>query len=391
MTQHAKLSASGASRWLACTPSVKLEENYENTTSVYAEEGTFAHEYGELLLSLEYDYIKKRSFNTKLKKLQVNDHFNKELEEYVGIYANTVIEFVNELKVNCKNVVVFLEQRVDFSAWVPGGFGTADVIVIADGIMHIMDLKYGKGVPVTAKGNSQLKIYGLGAYSEFGFLCGIEKIKMTIIQPRLENISSVEVTLEELLNWAEEEVKVKAEMAYNGDGEYISGEHCRFCKAKNDCRKRASDNIELAKKYDFADEDTLNEFEIADILCWAKDVTDWLKDIQDFALKQAENKGIKYPGFKLVEGRSNRKYTDETKVAEVLKENDFTEDVIYKPQALKGITDLEKTLGKKAFNELLSDMVAKPEGKPTLVSITDKRPEINSIEKAKADFANVEI
>lgn len=390
MTQHAKLSASGASRWLACTPSVRLEENYENTTSVYAEEGTFAHEYGELLLSLEYDYIKKRSFNTKLKKLKENDFYSKELEEYVQSYANTVIEFVNELKATNQNVIVFLEQRVDFSDWVPDGFGTGDVVAIADNTLHIMDLKYGKGVPVFAEGNSQLRLYGLGAYSEFGFLYDIEKVKMTIIQPRLDNISTEELELTKLLTWADE-VKVKAEMAYNGEGEYISGDHCRFCKAKNDCRKRATDNIELAKKYDFKDEDTLNEFEIADILCWAKDVTDWLKDIQDFALKQAENKGIKYPGFKLVEGRSNRKYVDETKVAEVLKENEFTEDVIYKPQALKGITDLEKTLGKKAFNELLSDMISKPEGKPTLVSITDKRSEINSIDKAKEDFANIEI
>jgi hypothetical protein len=390
MTQHAKLSASGASRWLACTPSVRLEGNYENTTSVYAEEGTFAHEYGELLLSLEYDYIKKRSFNTKLKKLKENDFYSKELEEYVQSYANSVIEFVNELKATNQNVIVFLEQRVDFSDWVPGGFGTGDVVAIADNTLHIMDLKYGKGVPVFAEGNPQLRLYGLGAYSEFGFLYDIEKVKMTIIQPRLDNISTEELELTTLLTWANE-VKVKAEMAYNGEGEYISGDHCRFCKAKNDCRKRAEDNIELAKKYDFADTDTLNEFEIADILCWAKDVTDWLKDIQDFALKQSENKGIRYPGFKLVEGRSNRKYTDETKVAEVLKENDFTEDVIYKPQVLKGITDLEKTLGKKAFNELLSDMVSKPDGKPTLVSITDKRPEINSIDKAKEDFANIEI
>ncbi|WP_315168734.1 DUF2800 domain-containing protein [Metaclostridioides mangenotii] len=390
MTVHAKLSASGASRWLACTPSVKLEGNYENTTSVYAEEGTFAHEYGELLLSLEYDYIKKRSFNTKLKKLKENDFYSKELEEYVQSYVNSVIEFVNELKATNQNVIVFLEQRVDFSDWVPDGFGTGDVVAIADNTLHIMDLKYGKGVPVFAEGNPQLRLYGLGAYSEFGFLYDIEKVKMTIIQPRLDNISTEELELTTLLTWADE-VKVKAEMAYNGEGEYISGDHCRFCKAKNDCRKRASDNIELAKKYDFADTDILNEFEIADILCWAKNVTDWLKDIQDFALKQAENKGIKYPGFKLVEGRSNRKYVDETKVAEVLKENEFTEDVIYKPQALKGITDLEKTLGKKAFNELLSDMISKPEGKPTLVSITDKRSEINSIDKAKEDFANVEI
>ncbi len=160
MTQHAKLSASGASRWLACTPSVKLEGNYENTTSVYAEEGTFAHKYGELLLSLEYDYIKKRSFNTKLKKLKENDFYSKELEEYVQSYANSVIEFVNELKATNKNVIVFLEQRVDFSDWVPDGFGTGDVVAIADNTLHIMDLKYGKGVPVFAEGNPQLRLYG---------------------------------------------------------------------------------------------------------------------------------------------------------------------------------------------------------------------------------------
>ena len=391
MTQHAKLSASGASRWLACTPSVRLEENYENTTSVYAEEGTFAHEYGELLLSLEYDYIKKRSFNTKLKKLKENEFYSKELEDYIQSYADSVIEFVNELKAKSKNILVFLEQRVDFSNWVPNGFGTGDVVVVADDTLHIMDLKYGKGVPVSAERNPQLRLYALGAYSEFGFLYDIEKVKMTILQPRLDNISTDEMELEDLIKWADEEVKVKAEMAYNGEGDFESGDHCRFCKARNDCRKRAEDNIELAKKYDFAGTDVLNEFEIADILSWEKKVSDWLKDIKDFALQQAENSGVKYPGFKLVEGRSNRKYIDESKVVEVLKENGFDEEKLYKPITLKGISDMEKTLGKKSFNELLNDYIIKPDGKPTLVSITDKRPELNSIDKAKEDFANVDI
>jgi len=391
MTQHAKLSASGASRWLACTPSVRLEENYENTTSIYAEEGTFAHEYGELLLSLEYNYIKKRSFNSKLKKLKENEFYSKELEEYIHSYADSVIEFVNELKAKSKNILVFLEQRVDFSNWVPDGFGTGDVVVIADDTLHIMDLKYGKGVPVSADSNPQLRLYALGAYSEFGFLYDIEKVKMTILQPRLDNISTDEMDLEDLLKWADEEVKVKAEMAYNGEGDFESGDHCRFCKARNDCRKRAEDNIELAKKYDFAGTDVLNGFEIADILSWEKKVSDWLKDIKDFALQQAENNGVKYPGFKLVEGRSNRKYIDEGKVVEILTENGFDEEKLYKPMTLKGISDMEKTLGKKSFNELLNDYIIKPDGKPTLVSITDKRPELNSIEKAKEDFANVDI
>ncbi|UDN60590.1 DUF2800 domain-containing protein [Clostridioides sp. ES-W-0016-02] len=383
--QHARLSASGAHRWLHCTPSIKLEENYPSSTSIYAEEGTVAHELAETKLMLEYEKISKKIYNARIKKIQKSEYYNSEMEDYIQSYVDNVIELVNDSKAICDDVIVMLEERLDFSEWVPEGFGTGDVIVISDGILQVIDLKYGKGLEVSAIENPQLRLYGLGSYNQFEMLYDIDLVKTTIIQPRLDNISSEEIEVTKLLTWGED-VKKKAQMAFNGEGDFVSGDHCGFCRAKNDCRKRAEDNLEKAKKYDFADTFTLNEYEIADILGLAKNVQDWLKDVQSYALEQAEKHGVKYPGYKLVEGRSNRKYVDEQEVANVLLSSDYEEDKIYKPRVLKGITDMEKAIGKKDFVNLLNDLIIKPVGKATLVLESDKRPEINSIDSAKKDF-----
>ncbi len=383
--QHARLSASGAHRWLHCTPSIKLEENYPPSTSIYAEEGTVAHELAEVKLMLEYEKISEKVYNARIKKIQKSEYYNSEMEDYIQSYVENVVELVNDSKAICDDVIVMLEERLDFSEWVPEGFGTGDVVVISDGILQVIDLKYGKGLEVSAIENPQLRLYGLGSYNQFEMLYDIDLVKTTIIQPRLDNISSEEIEVIKLLTWAED-VKKKAQMAFNGEGNFVSGDHCKFCRAKIDCRTRAEDNLKLARKYDFADTFTLNEYEIADILGFAKNVQDWLKDVQSYALEQAEKHGVKYPGYKLVEGRSNRKYVDEQEVANVLLNSDYDEEKIYKPRTLKGISDMEKAIGKKSFTNLLSDLIIKPVGKATLVAESDKRAEINSIDSAKKDF-----
>ena len=268
-----------------------------------------------------------------------------------------------------------IEQKLDFSEWVPKGFGTGDFIVIADGTMEICDLKYGKGVPVSAKNNPQMRLYALGAISEFSFLFDIENVKMTIIQPRLDSISTDEVSTNDLLEWAEKVLKPTAELAFKGEGEFKAGEHCGFCRAKRVCKARANKNLELAK-YEFRSTETLSKKDISDILGKADELVKWAKDIQQHALEQALQ-GTQYKGWKVVEGRSNRKYTDTSKVADVLIANEYTEDKIYKPKELQGLTNMEKLVGKKKLNQLIGDLIEKPQGKPVLVPEKDKRPVFN--------------
>lgn len=384
MAAHAKLSASGAKRWMSCTPSVAFESQYPNDTSTYAEEGTFAHELSELILNYNLNNITKRAFNKKYKELQTNQYYSQELMDYVEGYVNNVMEFVYTARSKCKDAVVLLEQRLDFSTWVPEGFGTGDVVIIADGELHIIDLKYGKGVPVVAEDNPQLRLYGLGALSEFELLYDIETVKMSIIQPRLDLLTSSELVVEDLLEWAETQVKPKAALAMDGQGDFVAGDHCKFCRGKATCRARAEKNLELTK-FEFAKPDALMGEEIGEILKVAGQLSDWIKDVQAYALDQAENHGKKFDGWKLVEGRSNRKYVDEIQVANALKGMGYEEAIIYE-KSLLGITAMEKAIGKKAFAEALGELIIKPSGKPTLVVESDKRPELNTANSAKADF-----
>lgn len=381
MAKHAILSASGASRWIACPPSARLEQNFENKTSAAAEEGTLAHELGELSLRLQLGEMTKRKFSSEFKKIESNELYTKDMPDYVEIYTDTCMEKVAEARAKTPDAILSIEQRLDFSEWVPEGFGTGDFVIIADGTMEICDLKYGKGVPVSAIGNKQMRLYALGAIAEFEFLYDIEKVKMTIIQPRLDSISTDEMTAEDLLKWAESELKPTAELAFKGEGEFCAGDHCTFCNAKAVCKARADKNMELAK-YEFADSNVLNELEIADILGKADELAKWAKDVQEYALDVSVNKGVVFPGYKVVEGKSNRKYTDEAKIAEILLEQGFIETIIY-TKKLTGITNMESAIGKKEVNRLIGDYIEKPPGKPTLAVESDKRPVFNS---AKADF-----
>lgn len=368
--KHALLSASSAYRWLACPPSALLSAKYEDTSSSYAQEGTAAHALAE------YKVLKAlgRKAGDPTENL---DYFNEEMDEATDAYAGYVFEQVAEAKKATTDPIVLVEQRVDFSTYVPDGFGTADALIIADSKLFITDLKYGRGVLVEADHNPQLMCYALGAYEMFSALYDIETVSMTIFQPRRDNVSVFEIKASDLLGWAENTLKPAATLAAQGEGEFTVGEHCRFCKAKADCRARAEANLALAR-YDFALPPTLTDADIEAILPLLDELTSWAEDIKAYALTRAVA-GKEWHGYKLVAGRSNRKYVNEDAVAKKVSDAGFNP---YEEKLL-GITAMTKLLGKNRFEELLEGLIEKPQGKPTLVPESDKRPAMNS---AKEDF-----
>jgi hypothetical protein len=383
--KHAILSPSSASRWLECTPSARLEQQFPDKSGEAAQEGTLAHSLGELLIQQKLGFIVKKSFDKKLKEIQANKFYDVAMHEHCDNYAVHVIEKLNEAKSHTSDAELFLEHTLDLTEYLPEGFGTGDSIIIANHILDITDFKYGKGVAVTAENNKQMMVYGLGALCEFGILFDIRIVRMTIFQPRLDIISVWEIPVEELRNWAETELKPRAALAFAGEGEYIPGHHCKFCKAKNQCKALANHNLELAK-YDFKDPNLLTDQDVSDIIGRAKVFTDWLKGLLQYALVEAVNHGKVWPGYKIVEGKSNRTYSDQKKVGEVLMEAGFSEELIYKKE-LVGITDMTKNLGTKKFKELVECYLIKPSGKPTLAPISDKRLEFNGADKVALDFA----
>ena len=384
MGAHALLSASSAHRWMHCPPSARLEENFENTTSVFAEEGTFMHELGELKLS-KYIRVKKQvAYKKKLKVLQSSEFFNSEIEEAVEAYVNFAIELIEATKQKCKDPIILLEQRLDFSKYVESGFGTGDLVIVADGTLEIVDLKGGKGVAVSAECNPQMQLYALGALTLFDCLYDIQNVRMTICQPRLDSISTYELSAEQLLAWAEDVLKPAAQLAWNGEGEFAPSEYtCKFCRAKATCRARADKNLEMAR-FEFRQASLLTKDEISEILSQADAIAAWCKDIWAWAEARAID-GEEFEGFKIVEGRSNRAYGDEKAVIEKLTEAGYSDEKIF-AKSLKGITALEKMLGKKLFSEVLDGLITKPPGKYTMVSDSDKRQAITLNNTAEADF-----
>ena len=359
---HALLSPSASRRWLECPPSVRRTELMEDKPSAYADEGTLAHSIAEGKLKSHLGYAEN--------PIKCEDAL---MDEYTDDY----VAFVDEQMSVLENPSAFVEQRVDCSKYVPECYGTCDALIISDGVLHICDLKYGTGVKVDAVGNDQLRIYALGAFEMFSCLYDISTVRMSIFQPRLSHSDTWELPIDELLKWANEVLVPAAKQAWNGQGEFKAGEHCRFCKAKSNCRKRAEYNLELAR-YDFEPPATLDNIEIAAILAKADELVSWVTDVKEYALRQALS-GVTYDGFKVVEGRSNRKYTDENAVVEAVKTAGFDP---YEHSVL-GITAMTALLGKKKFTELLGGIVEKPQGKPTLVPMSDKRPAINT---ANEDF-----
>lgn len=365
---HAILSASASARWIACPPSAKLNAELPDTTSEYAREGTCAHELAE------YKVNKMLGIEAK-NPTESLDFYDSEMEDCTESYAQYIAEQIAKYD----SPVVMVEQRLDFSKYVPGGFGTGDCVIVADDVLTVIDYKHGKGVPVSAENNSQMMLYALGALELFDSLYDIREICMIIFQPRLENVSEFTMTVNTLLDWAENELRPKAELAEKGEGEFCAGEHCRFCKIKATCRKRAEYNLMLAQ-YDFAPPDMLEDTEIEAILEKVEALTAWAADVKEYALSQALA-GKQWTGYKVVEGKSNRKYTDENAVAAAVK---AIGKYPYSEPEILGITAMTKLLGgKKKFDELLSKYVCKPQGKPTLVPASDKRKAWNP---AQEDF-----
>lgn len=379
MAQHALLSASGAHRWMVCTKSPRLEESMEEETSFYAEEGTLAHELAELKIAKEAGFISKQKYTSRTKKLRQNLLFNDEMEQATEAHKEFCMERFNEARAETKDAVMMLEQRLDFSPWVSEGFGTSDTTIITNKTLEIIDLKYGKGIAVSAIDNPQMKLYALGAINQFGFLFDLETVVMTISQPRLDSISSFKLSVDELLKWADEVVKPRAELAFKGEGDFVAGEHCRFCKVKATCRARAEENLKLAC-LDFQSPPLLTDEEVVEVLTTVDQLIGWAKDVQEYAFAKAVNENKEWPGMKLVEGRGSRKYSDENAVVEALTAAGIDREVIYK-KSLNTITALEKQLGKKTFQELLGSHITKAPGKIKLVAEEDKRPEIKLHQK----------
>lgn len=387
---HALLSASGAHRWVNCTPSARLEEEYgEKKTSTYAAEGTLAHELAELMLRQDVlEDITTKEFKQSFEAIANNDLFSAEMLDVLPIYTDYCRDQFIEAKASNPHAVIVLETKLDLTEFVPESFGTADCTIINDDIIEVIDLKYGKGVPVYADWNKQLMLYALGALRKYDTMYDIETVRMTIIQPRINNISSFVISVKDLLAWANEELRPAAEAAFNGTGELNAGEWCRFCAVKNQCRKLYEKQMELAK-YEFAKAEMLTDEEIAEIILKVPSLIEWLNSIVEWAKKQAINNNKIWPGLKLVAGTSRRKWiADETKVAQTIfaRFPELSEDEVFETK-LTTITNMQKVVGKKAFDAMLSDLVIKPAGTPVLVGEDDKRPALGD-QQAKIDFAD---
>lgn len=369
---HALLSASSSARWLACPPSAVAAEAYPNEQTEFTQEGTLAHEVAEQVANereaLDWQLIGKPSVTA-------------EMIECAQGYRDYIQE-----QTKSEHATVLLEQRVDFSPWVPEGFGTADCIIIQGDTMDVIDYKYGKGVVVSAEDNPQMKLYGLGALNDYGFACDVSKVRLHIYQPRLNNISVDELTVDELLVWAENTVKPTAAKAIKGKGNYSPGEHCRFCPHAGRCRALTKVCTEHINTHGIkASVEVLAPWEVAEVLRMEPLVSLWLKRVKDQALTTLLNGG-EVPGYKVVEGKlGNRKWTDEIKVVEILKDagyqlNDITETKLLSPSSM------DKSIGKKKVAELLTELIDRAPGAPTVVLETDKRPAYDRLAEAQKDF-----
>lgn len=384
MAKHALLSASGAHRWLECTPSAQLELQFPQSTSEYAEEGTAAHELCELTARYWLGEISEAEYENQRDELAKGKYYNAEMQECANDYAKFVAEKTVAARETCEDAFTALEVRVDFSKYVKDGFGTGDCIIVSDNVLEIIDFKYGKGVRVEAAGNPQMKLYALGAYLEYNTLFDIDSVRMTIFQPRLSGVqSSDEITVKELLEWAEKYVKPRAKLAYKGEGEFAPSEEvCKFCRAKAQCKARADKNLKL---FDEApDVLLLTPEDAGKILEQAGDIQSWLADLESL-VSSTLLAGQPVEGWKMVEGRSNRRFADELKVVDAMKAAGYDESLLYERKLIT-LTQMEKDFGKKAVAETLGELIVKPQGKPTLAPAKDKRPEFRPEEQLLAEF-----
>jgi hypothetical protein len=373
MGAHALLSASASHRWLQCPPSARLEEKLPESKSDFAEEGSLAHEIAELKLR-KYciEPIGARSFNARIKKFKEHSLFQEEMLKHTDTYLDYIAGVLHGFS---SPPYVAAEKRIDYSSYAPEGFGTGDCIIIGGNILHIIDFKYGKGVPVSAKDNPQMMLYALGAYTEYSFLYPIDTVKMTIVQPRFENTSEDIKSIEELLTWGES-IKPIALMAFNGEGEYSSGDHCRFCRAKALCRARADRYLSLEEFHKMRPP-LISKEEIGEILKRAQELSAWVKSLEEFALNECLQ-GKDVPGWKLAPGRAVRQFTNQDEAFKVLMDNGFEETMLYERKPLT-LTETEKLIGKAKFKELLGAYIHTPPGKPTLALNEDKREPLKRI------------
>ena len=372
---HARFSPSASKRHLTCTPSLLLEEQFPDATSDFALEGTAGHALAEHLIK---KYLKIRS------RRPTSDYYTDEPVEAVEDYVGYVKEQIEAARTSDTTATFAVEQRINVDSYVKDCFGTADMVIVIKDVLHIIDLKLGKGVPVSAEENTQLMIYALGAIDSYDFLYDFQRVKLTIYQPRLQRLSSWETTIAYLRQWADTALKPKGAMALAGEGEYSPGEHCRFCKAKNQCRARADEMLRLTQ-LEFKVAPLLSDDEIAEVISKADELARWASDIYAYAQDKAITEGKEWTGYKLVRGKTNRKYTDEENVIEAANKAGYKD--IFKT-SLIGITEMEKLMGKKKFNDILGDLVYKPEGKLTLVPKSDKREAVH-ISTATEDFKEV--
>ena len=382
---HALLSASSAHRWLECTPSARLEESFseDEESSVYAAEGTFAHELAETELLYAVDQIELNEYVRRKNELAKSEFHNSENTDEVEKYVSYVLDAWSDAKKLDAFAEIIIEDRMDLSEWVPEGFGTNDVVIITWSYIKVIDLKFGKGVRVKADNNPQLKLYGLGALEKHGFNYAVENVLLVIHQPRLDSVSEAKITAVDLQAWGNLEVMPLAELAFNGEGEFKPGEHCRFCKAAPRCRALAEQNLELAK-LEFQDPALLTDEELINVYDKLDPLQKWAAKVANYFLAEALA-GKQWKGFKLVEGRSNRSIAESDTLFKALSVAGFTPAEVTNSK-LKGIGDLTKILGKAKFDTVLGPFVTKPPGKPTLTTTDDPRPELNSVEAVKDLF-----
>lgn len=379
--KHALLSPSAAHRWMNCTAAPLLERDVEDKGSTFAEEGTLAHAYCAKKLK---EFLGLAVDEEKAEIAQLDEQYHSgEMDEYTDTYKTIVLEKFNAARAKTKDAQLLVEVKLDFSHYVPDAFGTSDAIIIADGVMEVIDFKYGKGVKVSAVENPQMMIYALGAWDLFNFEYDIRKVRMTIVQPRIDNLSEFELDAADLINWAVDELQPKANEAYAG-GKQKPGNWCQFCKVKASCKALSSMCIE-AQQANPDPRKISKEVMESTILPLLSTFKTWLTGVEEYSLEQALN-GVQYQGFKIVEGRSIRKITNPTAVMELLSKEGFAKESYIKPTELRSITDLEKLIGKKRFGTICAEYINKPQGKPTLVPESDKRPAFN---QAADDFKDI--
>lgn len=384
---HALLAPSGSSRWLNCTPSARLEEQYgERKASPYAEEGTIAHELCEVMLRYELAKLGAIDYNLDnyeddyeaiAAKAIDKGYFGEEMVDSAREYVDTCVSLYEELKANNSYVDVFIEMKTDLREYIPEAFGSIDFCTASDGHLYVVDFKYGKGISVAAEMNSQMMIYALGALQRCGLEYDIDEVSLIIVQPRIKNLDRYDMTVADLLNWADTVLIPKARMAFDGDGELQAGGWCQFCLVKARCKALYEEQLKLAA-YDFKEAMLLTDDELAEIVLRSKDFIEWINAIQDYVYKKATEEGVKYNGLKLVEGRQTRRWNvdEETAMTEIKSRFSLDDNDVYEMKA-KSLTAIEKLVGKKNFEAKTGDLIVKKSSGLSLVPASDPRPEAN--------------